>query len=415
MKAISSTVAVILIATISITFIGAYLLSKSIIERPTGVEELGISILQAEAETELEWQENCVISPTCSCAFEGKKCKGTVCNEGQIASSCNAQPCLEREHTILSDTCSEYTVIDDCTSKGGICSQGTCLTNCEISCTGSCNYTCEYDWYNDDEDMTNGCENGPPRYSNPIGSSPSNPVAGEIVYHWVNWTDIFGANLDTAILEVNGFGTNCDQTVNVSFHYFLETSEIANISWQVGPNCGEKVIAWRQYANDTANRWNVTELQTYTVLSFSFNITLPGENAIESSGTEPGTATSAIEFNASDITDINVEPCVVDWSCAIGHKQNASNNIPIFTFTNTGNTVEQWNISINQSLPPSIVLYGDTDNNPTDATVIGTNGWIVDNNIPQDGIVNVWLWANFTDASPGTIPIRILHRSMSAS
>jgi hypothetical protein len=131
---------------------------------------------------------------------------------------------------------------------------------------------------------------------------------------------------------------------------------------------------------------------------------------IESSGTEPGTATSAIEFNASSKTESNVEPCVFDWDCADGYKQDANSNIPIFNFTNTGSTTEQWNISLSESLPSYITLYGNTS---IDSTLqeITTSGWIASNNIPPGGFVEVWLWANFIDAPPGTVVIALNHTS----
>jgi len=140
----------------------------------------------------------------------------------------------------------------------------------------------------------------------------------------------------------------------------------------------------------------------------SFAIQLPGQFWVSSSKTEPGSATTAVEFNATSKTQSNVIPCVHDTNCVF--KQD--DTTPIFKFQNTGNGPEKWNISINETLPSYMTLIGDTDNNPAGATTITKDGWIVNSNIPKDGIVDVWLWATYTDASPETRPIRILHRSM---
>jgi hypothetical protein len=148
----------------------------------------------------------------------------------------------------------------------------------------------------------------------------------------------------------------------------------------------------------------------------SFTIDLPGEVTVSSSGTSPGNPTTKIEFYPPTKTETGIEPCVYDWSCAVGHIQDASSNIPIFTFTNTGSSAEQWIISLNTDLPGDIELYGDTDNDRTGATLITTSDWIVDSNIPSSESVDVYLWADFTDAAPpGTVIVSILHRSASAT
>jgi len=407
MKAISSAAAAVIIATISISLVGSYFLSKRIMEGPTEVGRLGIGILQTQ------WQESsCTLSDsTCSCASV-PRCRGdSDCYpENGGDATCTAD-CPPRDHTTVVNNCNAY-YNHDCH-----CPKNKCAGSCTCLVDGSCNYICDPYWYNDDEIDSNGCENAPPKYSNPIGSGPQNPNPGDAVYHWVNWEDINGASLDTAILEVNGSGGNCDQTVNVSFYGLSGTSELANISWQVGSNCGGKVIAWRQYTNDTVNRWNVSSIQTYTVfipvIDLSFNLKLPGIDPIESSGTKPGTATTPLEFNATSKTDYNVVPCVYGYGCSSGYIQDAM--IPIFNFTNTGTTAEKWNISLSQALPPYIHLYGDTDNSRAGATEITTSGWIAVENVPVGEYREVWLWVDFVDALPGAVDIAINHTSMSTT
>lgn len=151
------------------------------------------------------------------------------------------------------------------------------------------------------------------------------------------------------------------------------------------------------------------------VITLSFTLDLPGETTVSSSGTPPGTETTRIEFYPPTQTEIDIEPCVYDWSCTAGHLQVASSNIPIFTFTNTGPNPEQWIISLSTDLPGYIELYGDTDNDRTGATLITTSDWVVDNNIPSSGSVDVYLWADFDYAAPpGTVIVSIYHRSTSA-
>jgi hypothetical protein len=150
-----------------------------------------------------------------------------------------------------------------------------------------------------------------------------------------------------------------------------------------------------------------------SAVSLSFNITLPGLTPIEASGTQPGTLTTSIEFNTSNPTESNVQPCVVGYGCVSGYKQDAS--APIFTFKNTGNVAEQWNISLSQSLTSyGITLYGNTSSNPT-LKEINTSGWIVNNTIPVGSSVQVWLYANFVNSPPGTFGnIYINHTSLQA-
>jgi hypothetical protein len=145
----------------------------------------------------------------------------------------------------------------------------------------------------------------------------------------------------------------------------------------------------------------------------SFNLTLPGLAPITSSKIKPGTVTTALDFNASAKTDYSIVPCVYGYGCASGYKQD--DTTPIFTFTNTGNLVEGWNISLSQPLPSYITLFGDTDNDRAGATQITTSGWLISNNIPISGSIQVWLWADFIDALPGRVDIAINHTSTNAS
>ncbi len=144
-----------------------------------------------------------------------------------------------------------------------------------------------------------------------------------------------------------------------------------------------------------------------------FAIQLPGQDWILSSKTEPGTLTTPVEFNATNPTDSNVQPCVVGYGCAPGSKQDATT--PIFTFNNTGNTAEQWNISLSKSLSSyGITLYGNTSLDPN-LYEITTSGWIAANSVLPGNTVQAWLWANFVNSPAGTVPdVFINHSSLKA-
>jgi hypothetical protein len=102
----------------------------------------------------------------------------------------------------------------------------------------------------------------PPTWSNP-SLNDSTPDPNQIIKHNILWTD--DNTLSYATLEVNSSGASCDTADNVSSTTLSSASEWANLSWTVPNACEGKTIGWKQYANDSANQWNVTDLQTYVV------------------------------------------------------------------------------------------------------------------------------------------------------
>jgi hypothetical protein len=369
-----------------------------------------IEILQAAAES---WEESCTVFPSCSCSFEGAPCRQVWCNEGQLSASCNAQPCPERDHAIVSETCSEYLITDDCTAKDGICLEGICRTHCAIDCTGSCSYTCESNWYNDDGVNNNGCENAVPRWYTPE-INDTQVFVEDVVSFNINWTDITGTTseglgINYTWFSWNASGENCDTWENVSGSYTPQLNALSlwfNYTQTILAACEGKTIAWIQYANDSAGRENVTDLQFFTVLDISFNLTLPGETPRTSLDSPPGTQTVSIGLNSSAKTDYFVVPCTLNNNC-----QDSST--PIFNFMNIGNTVIQWNISVNQTLLPGMVLFGNSSLSPTEVVLANETGvypWIVGSVDPNDNLA-VWLWANFTNVQTGELAIEIYHKS----
>jgi glutamine cyclotransferase len=197
----------------------------------------------------------------------------------------------------------------------------------------------------------------------------------------------------------------------------LNQGDICRLNWTVNATGtpGDYKIDVNFSSSYYPNVNNNDTLNAYIRIGsrLSFDIQLPGEPWIPSSKTKPGTLTTPIEFNASGSTDLKVQPCVVGYSCASGYKQDTST--PIFTFKNTGNIAERWNISLSQSLSSyGITVYGNTSSNPT-LQEINTSGWIASNNIPVGSSVKAWLWADFVNSPAGTIPnIYINHTSLQA-
>ncbi len=101
-----------------------------------------------------------------------------------------------------------------------------------------------------------------PKYQNP-STDDTNPLPTTTVSHNINWTDDFA--LSFSMLEVNSSGASCNTASNVSNTTLSGMQQWSNLSWQVPNACEGKTVGWKQYANDTSNKWNVTTLQTYNV------------------------------------------------------------------------------------------------------------------------------------------------------
>ena len=209
--------------------------------------------------------------------------------------------------------------------------------------------------------------------------------------------------------EKNIVGTNPIACGYMNQNDFCQLNWLVNVTGSSGDYKIDVNFSSSYYPNVANN----DTLNSYIRIksSPSFAIKLPGQSWILSSKTKPGTLTTPIEFNATSKTDYNVVPCVYGYDCNPGYVQDSVT--PIFNFTNTGNKAEKWNISLSQSLPSYIHLYGNTSSNPT-LQEITTSGWIAANNIPVGGYAQAWLWANFVDALPGGLDIAINHTSMRA-
>jgi hypothetical protein len=106
------------------------------------------------------------------------------------------------------------------------------------------------------------------------------PIPPTAVSHDVYWTD--NDALSFAILEVNGTGASCDTTANVTNTTLSGASSWANLVWPIPSACEGKAIGWKQWANDSANAWNVTDTQVYSVYQYgtlNVSISLPADNS----------------------------------------------------------------------------------------------------------------------------------------
>src|SRR3990167_5334331 len=175
-----------------------------------------------------------------------------------------------------------------------------------------------------------GPADSPPTWQNP-SVNDSTPDPNQIISHNINWTD---NALSYATLEINGTGASCSTTANVSSTTLSGLSQWANLSWVVGNSCEGKAVGWRQYANDSLNQWNVTDLQTYTVNNV---------NPIASFGTNPidnlnSTSTSiTFELKGSDNLLLSYLIIYSNWSGS--WIANSTNATPI--------NDTYWNITIN--------------------------------------------------------------------
>ncbi len=187
----------------------------------------------------------------------------------------------------------------------------------------------------------------PPTWTDPSATSAG---AGNQVYHNVSWSDV-GGDLSWATLEVNGTGASCSTTANVTNITLSGTNQFANLSWTVPAACEGKAIGWRQYANDSANGWNTTDLQEYSV-----PIIPP---------------TAAFGTNPVDTLNSSSPTVSFDLSC--------SDNANVDT----------------------IILYGNWSGNwvanQTNSTGVNDTVWTVSVGEIPDGLGHIWgVWCNDT-------------------
>ena len=128
-------------------------------------------------------------------------------------------------------------------------------------------------------------------------------------------------------------------------------------------------------AYDSNNPWTGTVLWSIPS-DTSFTVTFAGSQ-------------TQINFTASSATETFLEP----------DGQDATNNTPILTIENTGNTALDFYINLTSSPPTWAELRGDATPNASNALLIGTSGFAIEVN--PGNSTPLYLWTNITNATAG--------------
>lgn len=145
--------------------------------------------------------------------------------------------------------------------------------------------------------------------------------------------------------------------------------------------------------------------------TISFTVSMPGAASnLSSTAVEPGGQTDDIYFNASTGNDKHVAAGRNRAAAANTSIQVETSNIPILQFKNTG-TVNitmgiRWNntpaaeylVYANSSIP----IAGGAASAITDNTAITSTTQVLATAVQPSGLVNIYLYANFTGAVGGT-------------
>jgi hypothetical protein len=203
----------------------------------------------------------CTAGGTCSCQPSTFKCYGVneYCFDiSQCTSTCSiSQP----PNTVATQSCS-VSFSGTCSCGDTYCS-GTGTCSCENAYT-ECIYDCKSGWFDEDGAEANGCENAAPKWYTP-SENLTTTIPGQVVEFSVNWTDTTGNSnqglgVNYTWFSWNASGAGCDQWVNLSYTSQNNIQSIwFNLTQTIPSVCGGKTIAWKQYANDSAGRTNVSE------------------------------------------------------------------------------------------------------------------------------------------------------------
>jgi hypothetical protein len=224
-----------------------------------------------------------------------------------------------------------------------VCGVTSCLAqDCNTTnyCSGGACTICSSGLYNDDKNSANGCENAAPQWINALTNSTT-PQIRDVISFNVNWTDNTGVNtslglgVNFTILSLNGMGPNCDQWANVSNKSWNNVQSLwSNLTWKIPDQCAGKTVAWRQYANDSANRWNVFE-QYITIAKGWLNVTLIEPNTKICNETNP------CEWCAFFQKDIKAEIECKNYRCGMINatvRRNSTGMTMIPISTSSGDT-----------------------------------------------------------------------------
>ncbi len=171
----------------------------------------------------------------------------------------------------------------------------------------------------------------PPTWPNP-SVNDSTPDPTNSVRHNIYWSD--DNTMSYATLEINSTGASCNTAANVTSTTLSLANEWANLTWQVPNECEGKTIGWKQYANDSADKWNVTDLQTYTVNNIAPTTSF-GTNPVDTYNRSSQSIT--FDLKVSDNLNVNGLQLWGNWTGTWG--ANQTNSSPI--------NDTYWNITVN--------------------------------------------------------------------
>jgi len=203
-------------------------------------------------------------------------------------------------------------------------------------------------WYMDAAYLDTKQTDNPPTWNNP-SINPPVPYPKDTVSHNVLWDDDF--NLSHAKLEINSSGIDCNTKSNVTSTTLTGIQDWANLTYTLSNSCEGRTIAWKQYANDSINQGNSTNIQTYQVQNV---------NPLASFGPAPldnYTSTSeniAFELRGSDNYQIDALQLYGNWTGTWEAKETNFSPVNNSFWTVTVNNVPDgknhiWGVRVNDS------------------------------------------------------------------
>lgn len=104
---------------------------------------------------------------------------------------------------------------------------------------------------------------------------------------------------------------------------------------------------------------------------------------------------TTIDFNPASSNSKEVEP----------DSQDAGGSTPILVITNAGNVAQDFSHDVNQTLPTGTNVSYSTTNTVDWTKEILPTGTTIDTSVAAAGTVDVYMWANFTNADAGTTEV----------
>ena len=210
----------------------------------------------------------------------------------------------------------------------------------------------------------------PPQYSD-VSKNDTSIKVNDVVLFYTNWSDSVG--LSHYIFSWNNSGS------------WSNDSAIALTDWsnksKIITATGKPEINWKIYANDSANNWNNTGAQTFTV-----NNTAPTQPNLTNPENNSYTNTT-ITMNWSTSTDVDGDP--INYSIYF-----SNSSPPTYNSSTLNNYTTCTNLTEGETYYWYIIANDGTDN----STVSEINQFTIDSSAPIVTIVNSSF--NTSDSTP---------------